>query len=166
MREITIAQAAPRIITQLPKGLFLNVRSGGFDNTMTIGWGLPGIFWGKPSFAAMVRTSRHTHGMLTDSGVFTVSVPEEGGLAEALRLCGTLSGRDIDKFEKAGLTKAQAVAVDAPVVAACPLQIECRVLYAQTMDGQLMPRDVQKRMYPANDYHVLFYGEAVRVYEA
>ena len=104
MQEIPFDQYAPQVLQQLPKGAFLTVSHGGRDNTMTIGWGSLGVIWGKPVFSVLVRPSRYTYGLLEASGEFTVSVPLTD-MAKALGVCGSKSGRDLDKFAAAGLQK-------------------------------------------------------------
>ena len=45
----------------------------------------------------------------------------------AVWLCGTLSGRNTDKYEAAGLTAVRAQSVGAPLIGECFGHIECRV---------------------------------------
>ena len=45
--------------------------------------------------------------------------------------CGTVSGRDVDKFAEFGLTPVPAEKVKPPLIAECPINIECRVLGIQ-----------------------------------
>jgi flavin reductase (DIM6/NTAB) family NADH-FMN oxidoreductase RutF len=42
--------------------------------------------------------------------------------------CGIYTGAKVDKFEKTGLHKEPAQAVACPVIAECPLALECKVL--------------------------------------
>ena len=69
---------------------------------------------------------RHTYGLLVDEQEFVVNIPG-AHLVEVVKQCGTLSGRDGDKFVKAGLTRVPAAVVDAVRVAECGAFIECRV---------------------------------------
>ena len=48
-------------------------------------------------------------------------------LAEAVVGCGNTSGRDTDKFAAFGLTPVAASAVEAPLIAECYANLECRV---------------------------------------
>ena len=115
MQEVTFDQYAPQVLQQLPKGAFLTVSHGGRDNTMTIGWGSLGVIWGKPIFSVLVRPSRFTYGLLEASDEFTVSVPL-ADMAKALGVCGSKSGRDIDKFAAAGLQKLPGIKLTTPVI--------------------------------------------------
>jgi flavin reductase (DIM6/NTAB) family NADH-FMN oxidoreductase RutF len=41
--------------------------------------------------------------------------------------CGCVSGKDVDKFEKTGLTKEPAKKVKASLITECPVNLECVV---------------------------------------
>lgn len=168
MKPITLDQAAPQFIQALQSGgAFLNVQdAGGRPNTMTIGWGQPGVVWGKPCVTVLVRPSRFSHHMLEENAVFTVSVPVPGEMGDALRLCGRESGRDGDKFAKAGLTAKPAQKVDGVIIGECPLHIECRVVYKQEMMPALLDPAIDNSAYASKDYHTLYYGEVLAVYQA
>ena len=49
-------------------------------------------------------------------------------LARATQYCGSHSGRDVDKFEHAGVTAQPGRRVAAPVIAECVANLECRVV--------------------------------------
>ncbi len=129
-------------------------------NPMTIGWGQIGIAWGKPVFLVMVRPSRFTYALMEKSDAFSVNVPG-ADLADACALCGTKSGRDIDKIAVAGLTVERGIALDVPTLAACPIHYECRVLEKNMLDPATLDADVGKSCYPSGDHHAVWWGEIV-----
>jgi flavin reductase (DIM6/NTAB) family NADH-FMN oxidoreductase RutF len=49
------------------------------------------------------------------------------GLVEKVDRCGTVSGRDVDKFATIGLTPLPASVVKPPLIAECPINVECVV---------------------------------------
>ncbi|HBN83367.1 MAG TPA: flavin reductase [Clostridiales bacterium] len=159
-----LGQISDSFNLQMPKGVFLSARDEDKDNVMTIGWGSIGVMWGKPVLTVVVRYSRYTAELLKNSDVFTVSVPKAGDMKEELRICGKVSGRDMDKFEKAGLTKAQGRTVNAPVILGCETQFECKILYRQSMEPNLLDGEIDKRHYTDHDYHVFYIGEIVDCY--
>lgn len=149
----------------LKKGIFLT-SSGKKDNTMIIGWGASGIMWGQAVFMVPVRHTRFTHSQLAVGGAFTLSLPAEG-MKEAVRICGSESGRDIDKFEVCGLRKGIAKEVDVPVIEGCLAHIECQILSVSEMNPAQLTEDVF-RWYNAenpDDYHSLFFGKILAAYE-
>jgi len=113
----------------------------GKPNAMTIGWGTVGIIWGKPVFIVLVRHSRYTWSRLEENGEFTVNVPPPS-LADAATLCGTKSGRDLDKLAAAGLTPIAAQHVGVPVIAECAVHYECRVLHKNNVDPTNLAKSV------------------------
>ncbi len=152
-----------RILSQIPKGVFITVGGKEKPNTMTIGWGHMGVIWTRPVFIAYVRYSRHTYDCLLAAEDFTINIPEEGTLKDALKIAGTQSGRDIDKFEEAKLTQRPSQKVQSPGIEQCPLNIECRIIYKQTMEPALVPEDVKARYYPHHDTHIMFFGEILEI---
>lgn len=158
MKEISFEQYAPQAIQTLPKGAFLTVRHGGRDNVMTIGWGTIGVVWGQPVFSVLVRPSRFTYGLLDSSGEFTVSIPLVD-LSEALAVCGSKSGRDLDKFAAAGLQKLPGLKVAAPVIAGAGLHYECKVVFRQPMDPGPLAANLDAAYYGKGDYHTLYFGQ-------
>jgi len=156
---------AERLLRQLPKGVFITVKDKkGVTNTMTIAWGHIGVIWGKPVFIAYVRYSRYTYDLLREAEDYTINVPKEGTLQAALKVAGTQSGRDINKFKETSLTPRRSRKVSSPVIEECELQYECKLIYTQTQEPALIPEDIKKRYYPNHDTHIMFYGEIVDTY--
>lgn len=125
-------------------------------NTMTASWGSVGVLWRKPIAIAYVRPTRHTYEFMERSDRFTLSVlPEE--YRDALRLCGTMSGRDGDKFAAAGLTPFETKGVAA--VKEARLILVCRKLYAQDIQASNFVDKSLLSNYSANDFHRQYIGE-------
>jgi flavin reductase (DIM6/NTAB) family NADH-FMN oxidoreductase RutF len=138
----------------------------GKPNPMTIGWGQIGIVWSRPVFSVLVRQSRYTHACLQAASSFTVSVPAPGTLKDELALCGTKSGRSLDKFHAAGLTAAPAQHVETPIVGECLAHYECRIL-ARTQQAVTHFADadiVERFSYKEGSTHGVFFGEILASY--
>jgi flavin reductase (DIM6/NTAB) family NADH-FMN oxidoreductase RutF len=83
--------------------LLVTTGADGKPNVMTIGWGTIGSIWARPIFVVLVRPSRHNRSLMEQVSDFTVNVlPRE--LTTAASLCGSVSGREHDKFQDAQLT--------------------------------------------------------------
>jgi flavin reductase (DIM6/NTAB) family NADH-FMN oxidoreductase RutF len=145
-------------------GAFLTTEASGRADTMTIGWGSAGFFWVKPVLTVVVRYSRFTRELLEQSGYFTVSIPKEGELLEALAFCGTKSGRDTDKFAACNLTRVPGRAVAVPVIGEARTHIECRVVYKADVGRLNLDKAMDARFYADHNYHTLYYGEVVDFY--
>lgn len=80
-----------------------------------------------PMFVISIKENRYSHNLIKAAGEFVINVPSIG-LIEAVDLCGTLSGRDVDKFKEAHLTPEDGQVVSAPMIKECPINIECKVV--------------------------------------
>ena len=79
-----------------------------------------------PRTYVSIRPERNSYPIIRQSGEFVINLAP-ASLARAVDLCGCKSGRAGDKFALAQLTPAAASAVAAPLVAECPVSLECRV---------------------------------------
>ncbi|MEE1074693.1 MAG: flavin reductase family protein, partial [Acutalibacteraceae bacterium] len=71
-------------------------------NMMTASWGFTGEMWGTDSVIAMIRPQRYTMEFVNKSDYFTLSF--YGDNKEIHKVCGSKSGRDVNKTELTGLT--------------------------------------------------------------
>jgi flavin reductase (DIM6/NTAB) family NADH-FMN oxidoreductase RutF len=143
--------------------LLVSSDASGKPNVMTIGWGTIGSIWGRPIWLVLVRPSRHTYSRLEEVAEFTVNVPPKE-LARAVAHCGTVSGRDHDKFQEMNLTAVAGRQVRAPVIAECLIHYECRVLHRNDLAPQTLVQAVHDEFYPEDNYHRIYYGEIVASY--
>lgn len=141
------------------RGLLLGVYDPqGKANLMTIGWGTLGSVWGKPLWVVLVRPSRYTYRCIEQMQCFTVNVPT-GAIAPACAVCGSKSGRDIDKFAVCGLTPERATAIQAPAVAECPIVYECRVVHYNDVLEPHLAAEITADAYEGGDFHRVYWGE-------
>lgn len=146
-------------------GLFLVSGDEAACNIMTIGWGFIGRMWQKETFIVPIRLSRYSHDLVKNNGYFTVCVPRTGEMAQELAFCGTKSGRDVDKAKALQLRLIKGKATPCPVLADCSVAYECRVAYAQMLDGSTILQSGLGHHYSSLDYHTMFYGEILECYE-
>lgn len=173
-REVNPFDYAGDICKALPKGILLTTKRGTDVNTMTIGWGTIGIDWSRPVFIAFVRESRYTKQFLEENGEFTVNIPIGKIDPKILGICGTRSGRDMNKIDVLGLHLEDPVCISVPGIRELPLTLECKVLYKQKQDLSAIPNDILERYYPAEaedlhpgserDYHIAYYAQILKAY--
>ena len=171
--KIKLEDYAQKITEALPKGILLNTNGDKF-NSMVIGWGALGRVWNVPAFTVYVRENRYTKAQLDKTGEFTISVPLDGPIPEIAKICGSQSGRDVDKTEAVHLTLEEAESIRTPGIRQYPLTLECKVLYAQRQDLSLLPEDIRSAMYPQDvdgsnpmanrDPHTAYIGQIVAAY--
>lgn len=87
-----------------------------------------------PSVMVGVIPENLTYRLIEDSGEFGINIPTKDQLDKA-RLCGSISGRDHDKFSKGALTPQKAMAIDSFLIKECPVNLECRVVHKINYPG-------------------------------
>ena len=130
----------------------------GPPNVMTIGWGQIGIIWRKPIFTVLVRPSRYTYKLIEETGDYTVNIVPPS-LKEVAQYCGTVSGRDHDKFKEKGLTAIPSSKVKAPIIKECVLHYECQIVYRNDLIPSELASGLVSALYPRGDFHRLYFGE-------
>jgi len=113
---------------------------------MTAAW-VSRVSWEPPLVAVALAPSRYTYELIREFKAFAVHAVSKSLEHVAMEVFGSLSGRDVDKFEVARIRPAKARSVVAPVIPSAPLVLECRLVAE----------------YPAGD-HVIIIGEVVRAY--
>ncbi|MFA6003778.1 MAG: flavin reductase [Elusimicrobiota bacterium] len=135
----------------------------GRPNPMTIGWATLGVIWGEPIITVMVRPSRFTHGLLEKTTRFSVCVPL-GGLKSELAVCGTRSGRDIDKIKECKLKVAAGQAEGVSVLADCDLFFECQTVHKTHVIRHNLEAGIVSRYYPEGDFHTVYNARILHAY--
>jgi flavin reductase (DIM6/NTAB) family NADH-FMN oxidoreductase RutF len=119
-----IARKPATALYPLP-AVLVSCGTGSQANLITLAWA--GTVCSDPPMVALgVRPSRHSYGLITQVGAFVVNLPR----ADQVRLvdhCGMVSGRDEDKWKACGFTPIPGDKVEVPLVAECPVNIECRL---------------------------------------
>ncbi len=163
MKEINIRELKKSPVELIADGWAL-LTAGSQDkfNTMTVSWGAVGEIWGKDAAFVFVRPQRYTYEFIEKEEYFTLSFysPE---YKDALRLCGSKSGRDIDKAAATGLTP---LFVDGAVTfEQAEYTVVCRKMAAQFMSPEGFIDPAIENNYANKDYHKVYVGEIIKVYE-
>lgn len=145
-------------------GAFLTTTNGIETNLMTISWGFVGFAWHRPVFITMIRPNRHTREIIKGADSFTISIPYTDEFKEALKICGTKSGRDFNKIDLVKIDLVNSKNVQSPIVANCNGYFECKIIHIEKLNSELMPLEFVKSFYSTGDYHDLFFGEIVDFY--
>jgi flavin reductase (DIM6/NTAB) family NADH-FMN oxidoreductase RutF len=94
-----------------------------------------------------------------------VNVPTEA-LRAWVGVCGTRSGRDVDKLAAYNVATSPAQTVPSITIDACPLVYECRVLHHNDLIPANLDPEIEARSYGGSDYHRLYYGEILGAFAA
>ncbi|HEK8843276.1 TPA: flavin reductase [Clostridioides difficile] len=161
-REVKIEELQFNPFTKIGKEWLL-ITAGDSEkfNTMTASWGGVGVYWGKNVVTTYIRPQRYTKEFVDSNDTFTVAFFDET-YREALNICGTISGRDINKIEKAGLTPY--FVDDTVAFEEANMIIVCKKLYHSNMPPENFDaKENDKKWYPEKDYHTMYISEIIKV---
>lgn len=130
-------------------------------NPMTVSWGGFGVLWRKPVAACFVRPQRYTYEIIEGTEYYTLSIYPDS-MKDIHGVCGSKSGRDIDKAKECGLT---------PVFCDCgatyfeeaELVFVCRKMYCSDFNPSRFIDPSIEDLYPDKDYHRAYIGEIVEI---
>ena len=105
-------------------------------NIITVAWAGT-VCTNPPMVSISVRPSRYSYEIIEKTGEFVINLTNEK-LAKACDYCGVVSGRDVDKFKKTGLTPVPVEHVKAPAIAESPVNIACRVVESHPLGSHTM----------------------------
>jgi flavin reductase (DIM6/NTAB) family NADH-FMN oxidoreductase RutF len=107
--------------------VLIGTTMNGQPNVATFAWS--GVTGGEPPTVSVgVRHERYTLEGILANRAFSLNIPGEDLVAEA-DYCGMVSGRDRDKFADCGFTPSYGKTAGAPLIAECPVSLECQVLH-------------------------------------
>ena len=131
-------------------------------NNMTIGWATQGVLWSKPVLITYVKPTRYTYEFTNQYDTFSVCYFEDS--KETLKICGTKSGRDIDKDEVCNL---QAIELDGAVAyEEASLIITCKKIYQDDFKkDSFLDMSIYEKRYCDDLPHRFYVGEVLNVYK-
>ena len=167
LHSVDVKTTLPKLLPALGvENALLTAGTAERCNTMTIGWCQVGRVWNLPSCSVYVRPERYTYQFMEDSEYFTVSVLP-AGMKKAMTVCGTKSGRDMDKIKECGLT-VRTGAGGAPFFEEAELVLVCRKLYVQDLDPAAVRPAGEAAILPnygeKGGWHRVYTGEVVEAY--
>lgn len=110
-----------------PKMAFFltSISKNGKPNVMTCAWATP-VSEEPPIVIVCVAKEAYTASLIKKSKEFVINIPTRK-LLKALWVCGKTSGRDTDKFKKAGIKIVDSRMVKPPIIKECAGYIECKL---------------------------------------
>ncbi len=161
MKEIKATEIDGNLISAIAEEWML-VTAGDADkfNTMTASWGFVGEMWGRPCAVAAIRPQRYTYEFMEQGDTYTLSFygPEGKGIH---KVCGSKSGRDVDKVAEAGLTPV--LDPDGVYFEGARLVLFCKKLYADDLHPERFVDQTCLEKWYDGDYHRMYVGEIVKV---
>lgn len=134
-------------------------------NMMTANWGCMGYLWNKPVVFIFIRPQRYTYGFIEENKDFTLSFFNEQH-RDALKICGSTSGRDINKVQKTGLTPRFMESGNIAFEEA-GLILECRKLYGELLNPEaFIDKEIIEKVYTKEEgIHKIYVAEIVNAWE-
>lgn len=160
-REISIDSFDKNLVSAIrDEWALISVGDRDEYNMMTASWGFFGEMWGRDCAICAIRPNRHTYSFAESKDYFALCFL--GDNREVYKLCGSKSGRDVNKTELCGL---HPVFSDNTVYfEECRAVVICKKLYADTLKEENFTDSAPLACYN-NDFHKMYYGEIIKVLE-
>ena len=168
MKKIEVKELKDNMFETISKEWML-VTAGTKDkfNTMTANWGGIGFLWNKPVAFIFIRPERYTFDFIEQNDYLTLSFLGEE-YKDVHKICGSKSGRDIDKVKATGL---QPLFTENGSITSeqARLTFECKKLYAYMIKPEdFIDQSIIDRWYGEahGGFHKMYVVEIVNVLEA
>ena len=127
---------------------------------MTVSWGGIGELWNKDVCFVFVRPQRYTYEFMEKNDYFSLSF-FGGEYKKELGVCGSKSGRDIDKIAEIGFTPVDME--NAVGFEQAEVNVVLKKLAYQDMKPDGFIDESIMNNYANNDFHRVYVGEIVKV---
>ncbi|NDW11412.1 DUF4468 domain-containing protein [Bacteroides sp. 214] len=131
-------------------------------NMMTASWGGMGVLYGKPVTMCFINPTRYTYQLMEKNDTYTLTFYTEA-YRDALKYCGTASGRNEDKVKGSGLTPIT-TPDGSKAFAEAWLVIECRKLVSQSLSHDALGDEKLKEQWMGKQLHKMYIGEIINVW--
>lgn len=160
MKEIKVKDIQENFVKLIANDwLLIGAKKENETNMMTASWGMIGNLWNKEVINVYVRPQRYTYEFMENTDTFSCSFFDEN-YKNQLNLCGTKSGRDIDKAKECNFDVE--IIENAPVYQQAKLTIICRKIAVYDLNPtQFIDESINKHY--KNDYHRVYTGEIIKV---
>lgn len=159
-REIKVKEIEENFIKNIAdEWMLISAGNEGGYNMMTASWGFVGEMWGADTVIAAVRPQRYTMEFIDKNDYFTLSF--YGDKKDIHKVCGSLSGRDVNKTEMTGLTP---VFTDNTVYFnEARLVLVCKKQYvAPLKESGFLDKEILDKWYNG-DLHNMIFGKIEKV---
>lgn len=131
-------------------------------NMMTASWGGLGRLYEKPVAICFINPMRYTYQLMEKNDTYTLTFYTEA-YRDALRYCGSNSGKSADKVKGSGLTPVT-TPEGSKAFSEAWLIIECRKLVSQSLTPEAISNEEVKEQWAGKQLHKMFIGEIINVW--
>lgn len=143
------------------KWMLISAEKDGDINTMTASWGGFGVMWNKEVVFVVIRPQRYTKEFVDNADSFSLTFFDKD-FKKQLSYLGSVSGRDEQKIERAGLT----VMLDnkIPYYKEAEMVVFAKKLFHQPLlESSFLYKEIVEQWYPEGDFHILYIGEITKL---
>lgn len=145
MKKIISLKMATMTTLPLPVTLVSTIGKNNTPNIAVVTY-ITGVNEKPPMFGIAFRPEKYSSSLIRQSKEFVINIPTMK-LVKEIDYCGTHTGRKVQKFDQLNLTPIKAKRIKTPLIAECPINIECKLRKVVVL--------------PSHDF---FIGEAVAVH--
>lgn len=128
-------------------------------NCTTVSWGGVGVMWSKNVAFLFLQDSRYTKELIDENEFLSISFLSEQ-YKNAMKYCGSASGRNEDKFKNAGFTLAFRHSI--PYIDEGNCVLLCKKLSATPISHEsLLDPSLKEKWYSNGDYHTMYIVEII-----
>jgi flavin reductase (DIM6/NTAB) family NADH-FMN oxidoreductase RutF len=131
-------------------------------NMMTASWGGLGFLYEKPVAFCFINPTRYTYQLMENKDTYTLTFYTEA-YRDALKYCGSKSGKDTDKVKGSGLTPITTPS-GSKAFSQAWLIIECRKMVAQSLQAESISDKSLKENWTGKQMHKMYIGEIINVW--
>lgn len=159
-KEITAKEIKENIIKSIAdEWMLITAGDESGYNMMTASWGFMGEMWGEDTCIAMVRPQRYTMDFINKNEYYTLSF--YGDNKDIHKVCGSMSGRDVNKTELTGLTPV--FAENSVYFNEARLVIVCKKQYIGELKEEEFTDKSPLKWYENKDFHKMIFGKIEKV---
>lgn len=159
-KEINAREIEKNLIDAVSKEwMLITAGNKGGYNMMTASWGFMGEMWGNDTAIAMIRPQRYTMEFVDKSDYYTLSF--YGDNKDIHKVCGSMSGRDVDKTAETGLTPV--FSDDTVYFEEANLVLICKKQYVGELKEEDFTDKDPLKLYPEKDFHKMVFGKIEKV---
>jgi flavin reductase (DIM6/NTAB) family NADH-FMN oxidoreductase RutF len=100
-------------------------------NCLPVAWTMP-VRHEPPVVAVVIGKGNYSYTWIRKNGEFVINIPPATMLPVIVE-CGSVTGAEVDKFERFKLVPSPADTVRAPLIEQCIGHLECKVIYEKKM---------------------------------
>lgn len=161
-KSVTADKIPGNYIKLLSNATLIASGKGDKQNVMAASWGGIGTMWEKPVAFCFLGTTRHSIATMDNGDTYTISFYTEA-YSDAIRYCGSTSGRNTDKIKGSGLTPIQTPS-GALAFSEAWMILECRKILAQPISGESVVDKSVAEKWSKDGYHKMYVGEILNVW--